>query len=280
MFRVLFHLTALALLCVGCGDKNSDNDTGPEGSDSDSAPPAEDELTAWLAFEVPERPQDLAVHPDGRIFCSAQAGGLVYSWDPTKDDRDEEYDDLDDVVALAFDGEQLYLTLSDNGVTGGLYRLDGLEPVEIATQDDSGVLMREPEDLIADGSGGWLMPDDNAGLVFHVASSGAVSSFSAGSAGPLTLLLDGSTLYIGGDDGIWSMDWPGGSPTSLDSRAGLGFVIVDGALWAANASEDLFVVGGGTLGADDAARPASMVRSDGVIYFADRIGQGVWAVTP
>lgn len=280
MSRVLFHLTVLALLCVGCGDKNDEHDTGPEGTDVDSSPPAEDELTAWLAFEVPERPQDLAVHPDGRIFCSAQAGGLIYSWDPITEDRDEEYDDLDDVVALAFDGEQLYLTQSDNGVTGGLYRLDGLDAVEIATQDDSGVLMREPEDLIADGSGGWLMADGDAGLIFHVAASGAVFSFAAGSSEPLTILLEGSTLYIGGDDGIWSMEWPGGSPAVIDSRAGLGLVVVDGALWAANASDDLFVVGGGTLGADDAARPASMVRSDDVVYFADRIGQGVWAVAP
>lgn len=280
MPRVLFHLTAFALLCVGCGDKNGENDSGAEEDASDSASPASSDLSAWLAFEVPERPQDLAVHPDGRIFCSAQAGGLIYAWDPVKEDRDEEYDDLDDVVALAFDGEQLYLTQSDNGVTGGLYRLDGLDPVEIATQDDKGVLMREPEDLIADGAGGWLMADGDAGLVFQVAASGAVSSFSAGSSEPLTLLLDGSTLYIGGDDGIWSMDWPGGSPTAVESRAGLGLVIVDGVLWAANASEDLFIVGGAALGLDDAARPASMVRSDGVVYFADRVGQGVWAVAP
>ncbi|MFT5683109.1 MAG: hypothetical protein ACI8RZ_004036 [Myxococcota bacterium] len=279
MPRALFHLALIALPCAACTDKNG-GDTSSTDTTTDSTFPAAAELSAELAFEVPERPLDLAVSPDGRIFCSAQAGGKVYAWDPVSADRDEVYDDFSDVVALVFSGDDLYMTFSDNGVTGGLYRIDGLDAIEVTTQDDLGVLMRDPGDLILDDLGGFLIADDNTGVVFHVASSGAVSSFPAGSTEPLALALVGETLYIGGDDGIWSMSWPGGSPTLIDSRAGLGLLAVGEALWAANASEDLFIVSGGQLGADDAARPASLALSDGVVYFADRVGQGVWAVTP
>jgi hypothetical protein len=279
MSRVLFHLVLIALPLVGCGDKNGDTAEPDDTSPSETETVVE-ELSAELAFEVPERPVDLAVSPDGRIFCSSQAGGKIYAWDPATDDRDEITDDFDDIVALAFYGEDLYMTFSDNGVTGGLYRAEGLDAVELATQDDAGVLMRKPRDLILDDDGGFLLADGGAGLIFHVAASGAVSSFAGGSAEPVSLALDGQTLYIGGDDGIWSMTWPGGTPALVDSRAGLGLLVVDGELWSANASENLFIVGGGLLGADDAARPGSLAQSAGVVYFADQVGQGVWAVTP
>ena len=70
MSRVVFHLTALALPCVGCGDKNGDSGSEEEGSETEETFPAAGDLTAELAFEVPERPQDLAVAPDGRIFTA------------------------------------------------------------------------------------------------------------------------------------------------------------------------------------------------------------------
>ena len=280
MSRVIFHLTASALLCSGCGDKHG-SDTGAGSDSDDTASPAEEtQLSASLVFEVPERPWDLAVSAEGHIYCSAQAGGKVYAWDPVAEDRDEVFDDFDDILALAFSGDTLYITQSDNGVTGGLYRVDGTEAVELATQADDGTLMRRPTDFIEDGSGGWLLADNNAMLVFHVASSGAVTTFYGGTDEPLALALVDDTLYVGGDDGIFSMSWPGGTPSQVDSRAGLALLPVGDALWAVNATEDLFVVGGGTLGADDAARPGALAQSGGVVYFADQVGQGVWSVTP
>ncbi|MDG1481254.1 MAG: hypothetical protein P8R54_16800 [Myxococcota bacterium] len=279
MHRAVPHLALIALTAAACSSKRG-GDTAPEDATApDATFPEAADLVARLAFEVPERPFDLAAAPDGRIFCTAQAGGKVYAWDPATDDRDEVYA-LSDVTALAFQGDELFMTFSDNGVTGGLYQLDGSEPVELATQDDSGVLMRRPHDLISDARGGFLIADSSAGRVFHVTSDGAVTSLAAGSAAPLALLLTSDTLTIGGDDGIWSMSWPGGSPSLIDSRAGLGLLSVDGIPWAANASEDLFIIGGGQLGADDAARPGSLATSNGVVYFADQVGQGVWAVTP
>ncbi len=279
MHRAVLHLILIALSAAACSSKRG-GDTAPEDATApDATFPEAADLVARLAFEVPERPFDLAVAPDGRIFCTAQAGGKVYSWDPTTDNRDVAYT-LSDVAALAFQGDELFMTFSDNGVTGGLYQLDGSEPIERAVQDDSGVLMRSPHDLISDTRGGFLIADRGAGRVFHVASDGAVTSFTAGSAAPLALLLIDDTLTIGGDDGIWSMSWPGGSPSLIDSRAGLGLLSVDGVPWAANAAENLFVIGGGLLGADDAARPGSLAMSDGVVYFADQVGQGIWAVTP
>ena len=48
-----------------------------------------------------------------------------------------------------------------------------------------------------------------------------------------------------------------------------------GWIWAAGAADDIFVVGGPTLGGDNLARPGSMAVADGSVYVADRVGEDV-----
>ena len=57
------------------------------------------------AFRVPERSWDLALHPDGRIFCSTQSSSTLYSWDQQTSDRDEELPPYRDLVALSIPSE-------------------------------------------------------------------------------------------------------------------------------------------------------------------------------
>lgn len=249
-------------------------------SSADTAPTARDPLVATLAFEISERPWDLAAHPDGRILCTAQAGGKIYAWDPATADRDELTDDLSEIQALALSGEDIFITTSDNGVTGALARWDGQDVTVLSTQADDGTLLRWPVDLIDDGEGGWLMADAGAGMVFHADAAGGVTALATEGGAPVALLLEGGRLYVGQEEGIWATDWPGWSLEQVDARAGLGLLAVEGDVWAANAADHLFAVGGALLGVEQPARPGSLALSDGVVYVADQVGQGIWAVSP
>ena len=262
--------------------------TGTESPPEDSGvvgnyvPPevVPEELLLTEVFSVPERAWDLRWSPDGILFCSAQSGGKLYSWDPIAEDRDEETDDLGGLRALAFDGSELYLTLSNQGVTGSLARRDGRSAEVLFTQADDGTLFRDPVDLISDQEGGWVLADYKAPGLFWVTAAGTVFFLDSGSTAPNGLALDGDWLWIGGDDGVWRMAWPAGVPEPIDDRPANALLVVDEAVWAASSADDLFVVGGNTFGGSELARPGSMERGpDGGVYVADRVGEEVWSVT-
>lgn len=232
---------------------------------------------SWeLAFEVAERPYDLAVHPDGRIFCSAQGGSRIYHWDPQTDVKSPINADFDEALALKFAGETMYYTTSDNGVTGALLKFDGNESSTIASQASNGTLFRWPMDLLHTPNGEWLLADYNAGVIFSVLENGQTTVHSSGSTTPETLAWADGFLYIGGEDGIWKKQWPDGEPEQLDSRSTYGLININGTIWATNSTDGVFPIGDVGSEQQDIARPSSPIYTENVLYVADRVGQGVW----
>ena len=281
--RLGLALPVLALACTS-GALDSGGTRGSNGDDpADYVPPDQvpESLSLESVFGVPERAWDLATSPDGILYCSAQSGGKLYSWDPVEQDRDEETDDLSGIRALAFSGDQLYMTLSNQGVTGSLAVRDGRTAEVLYTQADDGTLFRDPVDLISDGSEGWLLADYKAPGLFHIQANGSVSFMDSGTSSPIGLALQNAWLWIAGDDGVWRMDWPGGVAELVDIRAANGLLVVGDAVWAASSADDLFVVGGDTMGGDELARPGSMaLAGDGGVFVADRVGEDVWLASP
>ena len=168
------------------------------------------------------------------------------------------------------------LALLGAGVTGGLFRFDGNESTQLATQASDGTLFRWPMDLLPTPDGEWLLADYNAGVIFSVIEDGNSTVHSAGSASPEALAWNDGLLYIGGEDGIWTKQWPNGSPQQVDTRPAYGLVNRNGTIWGSNSTDGLFPIGevGSTL--QEIARPSSPIYTENVLYVADRVGQGVW----
>jgi hypothetical protein len=274
------RISSMVSILLGLLACTGSSDTGAKGeSDSGYSPPDDspEGLVLESAFAVPERAWDLAISDEGQVFCSAQSGGKLYSWDPAEQDRDEESDDMGGLRALAFSGPDLYMTLSDEGVTGSLSIRDGRYATVLHTQADDGTLFRDPVDLVAGPDGGWVLADYKAPGLFHVEASGAVVFLESGSSAPNGLAFEQDWLWIAGDDGIWRMDWPAGNPEFIDDRSANGLLMVDGVLWAASSADDIFLVGGRSIGGSELARPGSMVgAADGAVFVADRVGEDVW----
>lgn len=271
----MIHVLAL----LACGEKNIDSGRPPTSSDDTGREMAVEPKTATEAFRVPERPWDLALAPDGRIYCSAQGGNKVYIWDPTTQTRTESRS-IPDVQNILFDTEgTLYFTSTDNGVTGALSKIEGNQITTLYTQADDGTLMRWPMDFVQTPNPEWIIADYQQGL-FVIDAEGAVTTRSAGTGKPQGLRFVNNTLYIAGEDGIFRISWPNGSPERIDERSGLSLLEVNGAIWSSNAELGLFEVGGEAVGLSQAARPGSLLNTSDGIYFADHVGEGVWFYEP
>ena len=271
----------VVLLLVGCGSESGTGETGTNGGHYEPPEDVPESLLMESVFGVPERAWDLTISEAGVVYCSAQSGGKLYSWDPIAADRDEETDDLGGLRGLYAQGEDLFLTISDFGVTGSLAVRDGRTAEVLYTQADDGTLFRDPVDLVAAPDGGWVLADYSAPGLFYVAADGVVEWMDAGTSAPNGVEFEGQWLWIAGEDGIWRKDWPDGSPVLIDERPANAVVQVGDAIWAAGAADDIFVVGGPTLGGDNLARPGSMaVAADGSVYVADRVGEDVWRAWP
>ena len=272
----------MLLSLSGCGNKETDSADILNEQDTDSNTLENDvePKTATEMFRIPNRPWDLALSPEGLIYCSAQGGNTLYIWDPISETRTEFARSISDVQNILFDdGGTLYFTTTDNGVTGGLSMMEGNQPVALHTQADDGTLMRWPMDFVKGPNQEWVIADFQQGL-FVVDSSGGVTTTSAGTTKPQGLLFIEDTLFISGEDGIFNMRWPDGEPTQVDGRSGLALVEVNGDVWSSNAEHGVFIVGGNALGLQQAARPGSLLNTSDGIYFADHVGEGVWLYEP
>lgn len=281
----------LSLFAVGCGDPKEQGFTTPStnanGTDTnnsidDTATPSLESKEATQAFRVPQRPWDLFAHPDGTIYCSAQGGNKVYIWDPVSEMRSEYPKQLPDVQNLFIESDgTIYFTRTDYGVTGSLSVVDGNQTSVVYDQSDDGFLMRWPMDLVRPPNGnGWVIADYGAGVLFVVTEDGQVSTRDAGSSNPQSLLFVEDTLYVGGESGIYSIDWPDGEPVEVDQRMGLALVEFNDTIWSSNASLGVFEVGGSAVGLQQAARPGSLLQTSDGLYFADHVGEGVWIYRP
>ena len=262
---------SLGLFLTGCTspDKNIEEDNVVDIG-----------ATIEEAFRVPERPWDLALHPDGRIFCSAQAGSKLYAWDPTTESREEMTASFNDIQALQFTSDdEIFYTTTEYGVTGSLSKMVGSQSEVLHTESDDGILFRWPADLIPSPEGGWVLADYEAAGLFVISPNGSVEFQQSGSSTPEALAFHEAYLYIGGEDGVFRKEWPDGAVEKIESRAALSLEVVENELWAGNSEQGIYIVDGASLGFDQAARVGSMLWTGEVLYFSDTVGEGVWKAT-
>jgi hypothetical protein len=260
-----------------CGNHGTDSaeelnehEVGPNTTEDDVESKSAKEM-----FRAPERPWDLAVSPEGLIYCSTQGGNKLYIWNPVLETRTEFERSISDVQNILFDGDTLYFTTTDNGVTGGFSMLEDNQPVELYTQADDGTLIRWPMDFVKSPNEEWVIADFQQGL-FVVEETGRVTTRPSGSNKPQGLLFIENTLFVSGEDGIFKIEWPNGEPKLIDERSGLALIEVNGEVWSSNSEVGLFIVEGNPIGLTQAARPGSLLQTTDGIYFADHVGEGVW----
>ena len=274
-------MITLLFTVFGCGESKSiDEDSSSTVPENDHIPDDSssiEEQEAIEVFRVPERPWDLIEGPNNTLYCSTQGGNKVYIWDLLTETRTQYPHSVPDVQNLYFDEDTLFFTNTDNGVTGSLSKMNGNQRVELYSQADDGFLMRWPMDIIRPSTNdGWIIADYAAGVLFVVDEQERVSVHDAGSTRPQSLLLVDSILYIAGEDGIFSIEWPDGEPTLIDERAGLGLENINGQIWSSNSTLGLFEVAGEPIGLYQAARPGNILHISDQIYFVDHVGEGVW----
>ena len=275
-------MNTLLFTLIGCGEPTTlDEDTSTEITDTDQTDEGNstvEEKNATEVFRVPERPWDLIEGPNGILYCSAQGGNKIYMWDPLTEMRSDYPNSVPDVQNIYFDSDDtLFFTKTDNGVTGSLSKMVGNQSIDVYTQADDGFLMRWPMDIIRPPTNeGWVIADYGAGVLFVVDEDERISIRDAGSTKPQTLLFVDSLLYVAGEDGIYSIQWPDGEPLLLDERAGLGLANVNGQIWSSNSTQGIFQVAGEPIGLNQAARPGNLLRISDQIYFVDHVGEGVW----
>ncbi len=284
------RLTPFLVLCLGwgCSSKqgtttdsastttDTDLDDSESDDDEDDPGPPDAPLIGSSAFQVTGGPYDLAMHPDGRVFCSIEDHGVV-AWDGVE--VVDITDDLGPVHGIAIANEVLYFTTSNHEQAGSIGRfVDG--EVEIFATEHNSIPFREPIALAQAPDGTWVAPDPTVGVVWTVTEAGTTGQLPTSSAEPKTVTFDGSTLYIGGPDGIWTLQWPDGSPSLIDERAANGLHVARGQLWATNQRDHLFVPASDTqFAVSDAGVPARITGTD-TLYIADWALADVWAAEP
>jgi hypothetical protein len=171
----------------------------------------------------------------------------------------------------------LWVTMSDTGVEGSVGLLGaGAEVAVQATATASGNPMRRPQEM-AVLEGELFIADAAAGTLWRLASGASVVEALVPPADPLTLENWQGELVIGTNDGIYlyrSSAW-----WVLDIRAAYGLAVWGDRLFATNAREGLFEVGGADQMGSGPARPGSVVAWQNDLYMADEVGGSVWRLS-
>jgi hypothetical protein len=278
---IVLLFTALTACEAKRGDDvDSATDSGERSAaasnDEDQAGPPDAPQRGTSAFAVTGGPYDVAIHVDGRVFCSV-VDSRVVAWDGTE--VVDVSDDLGPVHAIALVGDDLYFTTSLHQQAGSISVLrDGEVTVLATTHGDT--LFREPVDLAQAPDGVWVAPDLTMNTVWTLTEDGTTGQLPPSSGAPRTVAFGGDTLYIGGEDGVWRMSWPDGTPSRIDERAANGLHVAQGTLWAVNQQDHLFEPGGERQFAiSEAAVPGRITGTD-TLYIADWALADVWAVEP
>jgi WD40 repeat protein len=270
----------LGLFLTACTEnKGLPSNSNDSASENQSEPSTEIFVETSQAFRVPERSWDLAVHPDGRIFCSTQSGSKLYAWDPETELREEEPPNYSSIQALFIpNDEEIYYTTTEYGVTGTLSRMIDHSSEILVTQADDGTLIRWPMDLIQAPDGGWLIADYEDHSVFWVHNDNSVTRHAVGADRPEALVYQEPYLYIGGEDGLYKMEWPNGESEKVSERPTFGLELVNDDIWAGTLS-GVYSISGVLAEITDVARGGSLVFSQDVLYLGDKVGEGVWRIT-
>ena len=271
------------LLACGSSSKSEDSgvDSGGVGSADDT--PAPDDAVdlepipyeSEPLFDVTGGPYDLAVHDDGRVFCTVQESRLMV-WDAAVGWVEEVSDDLGPIFSIALVDDAVYFTTSTHRQSGTLSRLvDG--EVEVLATAAGSTIFREPTDLAMAPDGSWAVADKTLETLIGVSPDG--EAWLIASPGPLsTLAFQGNTLYFGGESGTWSMKWPDGDPTAVDARSTNGLHVWDGKVWGTNTASRVYEIGGTlSIPVEGVRVPGRLAGSD-TLYMSDWGLADVWAI--
>lgn len=267
------------IFLTACSDNKDLPLSNSDNSDNQSEPSTEIFIETSQAFRVPERSWDLAVHPDGRIFCSTQSGSKLYAWDSETELREEEPPNYSNIQALFIPNEEeIYYTTTEYGVTGTLSRMIDNDSEVLVSQADDGTLIRWPMDLIQAPDGGWLIADYEDHSVFWVHNDDSVTRHAVAADRPEALVYQEPYLYIGGEDGLYKMEWPNGESEKISERPTFGLELVNDDIWAGTLS-GVYSISGVLAEITDVARGGSLVFSQDVLYLGDKVGEGVWRIS-
>jgi len=276
--NTLISTTILGFFCAcssqspggfGGTGNGSTTDSGNTDSGTGNGLPSAD--TVW---EVPDRGFDLLAS-NGLLYASTQAGGAIWSYDPSTGVEDKLAWDLGDLQAIAMDNDEILAAFTDSHVEGWVATIEppkGVEVIASATED--GVLFRRPAGLAYGDSGEVYVLDTKAEFIWKISSAGVASIFYE--IGGVAIFFFDGALYLGGDQGVFEVDR--GGAVLLDERPAYGLEVVSGNLVASNTSNFVFYVGGEQLATGDLGRPGAMANLNGTLYIMDTVTGDVSAV--
>ncbi len=271
---------SLFLVCLasaGCGEGGSGL-FGKEGEEETGSQPGEDaNLTApeELCY-LHDKAWKLAVFEEA-LWITTQHGGEIWTWVEGQERASEALTNLSFVEAVEPWNGGLWASMSDSGVEGsvGLLGAEGAVVVQ-ATATASGALMRRPLGMVVQ-DGDLFMADPAAGVIWRLSPGATVVEEMSSPADPLTVESWQGDLVIGADEGVW-VDRDG-AWESLDDRPAYGLAVLGDRLFATNATEGLFEVGGADLMGSGPARPGSIVAWENDLYLADSVGGSIWRLS-
>ncbi len=219
---------------------------------------------------------DLAVL-DGRIVSTTQFGGSIYAWDPDTEEEEELGDDLGETQAVVVDGETIFFTVTDSGMTGFVARLESIRQyTELVSEGDAGLPMRRLEDMTMGPDGLLYAADPGAEAVWRIHPDGSSAKVVTRNVTPTCVAFHEGQLHWGTADGIFQ--WDDGTEVAIQilDQGAYGMLSDQGELLLGT-DEGVVVEGELIASAEELGRPAGMVRIEGSIYVADQ-GQGsVWS---
>lgn len=268
-------ILTLPLLLTACpaGDKPDDSGGTGDTDTRDTDPPVGDGEAEQVLY-VEDGPGDLGQLSDGRVLVVTRYGGHVLAWTPGVDGYDTLQRSISGLEGIwVGQDDTVWAAVSDSGIVGAVGWLEDSELVTLATQADDGTLFRYPRDLVVAPDGWVLMADATVGALFRTdPDSGSTTAYYVEIASPRTLLFVDGTLWVGGSDGVYQVDYPGSTATLVDGREAWSLLEVDGRVLAGNADDKVFQVGGPSLGGAEIGLPGGMVVQDQAVIIGDRGG--------
>lgn len=243
-----------------------------DGPVNPGTPLPDDILTE--VWEVDGLSWDLGVR-DGQLLSTTQFGGQIWGWDGS--DEEQVGDRLGEVQAVAVDGDTVYFTVTDSGMTGFVARLDDVRKFTVlADSGDGGLPMRRPEDLVLGPDGALYVADPGAEAVWRVETDGSSAKIVTRDIEALSVGFHAQQLHYGTPDGVYAWDDGTESAITVHDFPGWGLLSDEGALLVGSEG-GVYEDGDLIAPTDEGMRLASMVRWDNEVYVTDQ-GQGsVWS---
>ena len=274
--RLSLSPVGFSLLLAACTPIDEADDSDPN---SDSDPPVGDAEFVQLLY-LDDGPGDLDTNAAGQLLIATRYGGHVLSWSPGSDGTDTVERSVSGLEGIHVGGgEKVWAAVSDGGMEGAVGWLEDSDLVSVASQADDGTLFRYPRDVALAPDGQLVMVDATVGALFRTdPATGSTTAHYLEIASPRCLLFLGETLYVGGSDGIYTVDYPGNTATRVDNREAWGLLEHDGRVLAANDDAKIFELRGDSIGGAKIGRPGGMAMLDGTLYVSDLVGSYLWSL--